>query len=333
MKRFAPSLALAVLAVTLAVPALARDFVQDQAAMFSPATVAQLNSTIGNFNAQTGKEVLVVTVPSLNGANIATAARAAAQQQSLNGVLIYIAKNDRQDYIAIGSAEARARWFTADTTATIRQSMEAQFKAEDFDGGITSAVGGILNVYRSHAGSLQNNGAGANNAVATHTSTSSGGIHISMFWWIVIFVVGFMILRSIMRASGPRNYGPTPPGGPVAGPGGAPMQGYGPMGGGYGGGGNFWSGMLGGLGGAFIGNELFGNRGGGNILGGGSGGADSGGGWNGGAGGGSNDGGGWGNDAGSTDMGSSSGGDFGGGGFGDMGGGGGGDMGGGGGGW
>ena len=140
-----------------------------------------------------------------------------------------------------------------------------------------------------------------------------------MFWWIIIAVVGFLILRSILRAfSAPRYYGGAPGAPPrrqcpSRGPGYGPGYGYG----GFGGGGSFWSGLLGGLGGAWLGNELF--RGGGGIaptqagqlarryrwrLG-------------------RQDAGGWQSDAGQADIGGASGGDWSGGGFGgDMGGGG-----------
>ncbi|MHB8146390.1 MAG: TPM domain-containing protein [Vulcanimicrobiaceae bacterium] len=333
MKRFAASLVLATAALGWALPASARTFVQDQAQMFSPATVAALNQRIGNFNAQTGKEILVVTVPTLNGADIATAASSAAQKQRLNGVIVFIAKNDRHDIILPGRAEVQSGWFTRDTVASIRQSMEAQFKSEDYDGGITTAVGSILGIYRSHLSSLQHGG--APNAVAANAGApSGGGVHIGMFWWIIIFAVGFLIVRAIFRSrSAPRYYppaqggtpgapGPQAPGTPPAGapmpPAGPPMGGYGM--GGYGGGGSFWSGLLGGLGGAWLGNEMFGNHGGG--FGGGmapGGPPDAGGGW----GGGNNDGGGWANDAGQIDTSGGSSGDFGGGGFGDFGGGGG----------
>ena len=75
------------------------DFVQDQAGMFSAATVAQLNERIASFNAQTGKEIVVVTAPSLGGATLQSAAANAFSQQSVNGVLIFIARDDRRDII------------------------------------------------------------------------------------------------------------------------------------------------------------------------------------------------------------------------------------------
>jgi uncharacterized membrane protein YgcG len=335
MKRLSALCALIFAAISI--PAFAATYVQDGANMMSASTVSALDQRIGNFNAQTGKEIVVVTVPSLNGTSLADAAHQAFTQRSVNGVLIFIAKDDRRDIIVPDAAGASAGWFTRDTLDTIRETMESQFKAEDYDGGVTSAVNGILNIYRAHVSTNARrenyNPAGAPIPVST---ARNGGFRISMFWWIVIIVVGFLIIRSIIRAaSGPR-YGPpgVPPG--AVPPGGMPPAGYGQGygGGGFGGGGgSFWSGLLGGLGGAWLGNEMFGNRGGGNALGtdAGAGAASSGdaGSWDGASG----DAGGFASDAGQADMGGASGGDWSGGGFGggDSGGGGG-DFGGGGGG-
>ena len=336
MKRLSAIFALAIGVLLNALPAgAATSFIQDGANMFSPGTVSQLNGEIANFNAQTNKQIVVVTVPSLGGETLQDAAQKVFSEQQVNGILIFIAKDDRKDIIVPG--RATAAFFPPETLRSIRQSMEAQFKNEDFDGGITTAVNSTLDIFRAHLQSAPSaRGATSYNYPATtrggYAQRYNSGVHISMFWWILIIVVGFLIIRSIMRAaSGPRSYG-----GPV-GPGGAPMggPGYGPgYGGGYGpgyyggGGGGFWSGLLGGLGGAFLGNELFGNRGGNTYIEQQPGGvtpADQGGGWGGGA-----DQSGWGSDAGQADMGGASSGDWSGGGFGDSGGGGG-DFGGGGG--
>jgi uncharacterized membrane protein YgcG len=334
------ALACLALALTLsALPAAARDFVQDQAGMFSASTVSSLNERIGSFNAQTGKEIVVMTVPSLGSATLQDAANTAFSQQSVNGVLIFIARDDRRDIIVPDKPGAQAGWFTPDVLSSIRTTMESQFRSEDFDAGITSAVNGVLNVYRAHVGSLRQTGSSPAGVPMTRPSAAtSTGVHISMFWWIIIIVVGFLILRSVMRAMSTPRYGPpgAPPGTPGA-PGGMPPAGYGPgYGAGYGGygggGGSFWSGLLGGLGGAWLGNEMFGNRGfgGGGAIGPADAGQaatpDAGGGW----GSGGDAGGGWQSDAGQAGLGS--GGDWSGGGFGGGDGGGGGDFGGGGGG-
>lgn len=310
----------AVLAGTF--PALAADPIQDGAALFSAGTVSRLDQQIADFTAQTGKQIVVITVPSLNGQPIETAAHQAFSSQGVNGILIYIAKSDRQDHITTGADTAQ--FFPPQTLASIRSTMESQFRDGDYDGGITSAVEGILNVFRAH---LTNGAPAAGNARAypvtqTSPARSSQGGAVHVFFTIALIIIAFLVIRSIFRAmSGPRYYGGpgVPPGGPGPGYGG-PYPGYG--GGYYGGGGGFWSGLLGGLGGAWLGNEMFGNRGttiidnnaGGNMMPG-----DQGGSW------GAPDQGGWGNDAGQ--IGGDSGGDFSGGGFG---GGGGGDFGGGG---
>ena len=284
-----------------------------------------------------------MTVASLGNATLQDAANTAFSQQAVNGVLIFIARDDRRDIIVPDRAGSQAGWFTPDVLGSIRTAMESQFRSENFDAGITGAVDGVLNIYRAHVGSQRQTSSSPAGALVTRPNVAtSTGVHISMFWWIIIIVAGFLILRSVMRAmSAPRYYGPpgSPPG--TGAPGSMPPQGYGPGyggygGGGYGGGGSFWSGLLGGLGGAWLGNEMFGNRGAGSAIGPGDAGQaaapDSGGGWGGG-----DSGAGWQSDAGQAGAGSGgdwSGGGFGGGdgggfGGGDGGGGGGGDSGGG----
>jgi uncharacterized membrane protein YgcG len=331
MTRFGSFAALLLAVLASALPALAAAPIQDGAGMFSTATVSQLDQQISDFTAQTGKQIVVVTVPSLNGKPLDDAAEAVFQQQNVNGVLIFIAKDDRKDILL--PDKATAQFFPEPTIVSIRQSMEGQFKAEDYDGGITTAVTGILNVFRAHLNTAPNNGPAANNAPAVPQTYYPARRHSSgvpVFTIIIFAVLGYLILRSILRAmSGPRYYGGGPGYGQGPGPGAPGGPGYGGPGYGgyggpgyYGGGGGFWSGLLGGLGGAWLGNEMFGNRGttiveqpGGAMTP-----TDQGGSWGGG------NAGGWSNDAGQADMGSSSSGDWGGGGFG----GGGGDFGGGG---
>jgi uncharacterized membrane protein YgcG len=304
MKRtILPALALILAA---SAPAAAKDFIHDDAGMFGASTVSQLNTRISNFNAQTGKEIVVQTVPSVSGGDVRTAAENAFAQNQVNGVLIFIDKGDRKDWIVPDRAAVQAGWWSADTSSSIAGAMESQFKAGDFDGGITSAVASALNVYRSHVSSLR----GAQPSAATSSTyagrqQSQGGGGIPVFWWIVIALVAFFIIRSITRAaSAPRYPGGTPgtaPGPGGYGYGGGPGYGWG------GGGGGFWSGMLGGLGGAFLGNELFGGH---NVGTGAWSNVDPT------AGGTPPDAGGWQSDPGQADLGGSGGGDWGGGGFG-----------------
>jgi uncharacterized protein len=276
MKPQAALAAIAALTLTVAAglaPAFAArsSYVIDDAHLLSQTAIAQINQQVGDFNAQTGKEVVVVTVESLNGGDANAAVEQSFAQQQVNGVEIFIAKNEKQ--IKIAGDKASHQFFPTGAFGAIYQAMRPSFAQGNFDQGVETGVSLVLNTYRGHVSSLNRSRqpAGAVAPVRVRTS-SSGGFNLGFIWWIIILAVIFFIIRGIFRAmSGPRNYG----GGPGYGPGGPGGPGYGGpgYGGGYGGGGgSFWSGMLGGLGGAFLGNELFGNRGG-NIGGGEAGGS------------------------------------------------------------
>lgn len=307
------------LVAAFSAPAAARsNFVQDGAHLFSAATVSSLDTTIGNFNAQTGKEIVVVTVPSLDGQTPQAAAQNVFTQQQVNGVLIFLAKAERVQGII--PDRAAAAFFAPGTVSSIRQAMRGYFRAGDFDGGITTGVNLVLAQYRNHVRSL--GAATASQRVPARRGSTAGGLS---FWWLIlILIAGFLIIRAVFRAMSGRRTMPPGYGGP-GGPGGAGGPGYGGYGGygsGYGGfgGGGFFSGLLGGLGGAFLGNELFGRQNTGYVDNANTAIAPS-------ADAATPDAGGWQSDAGQADMGNASFGDFGGGG----GGGGGGDFGGGGG--
>jgi uncharacterized protein len=251
------ALAALVLVAATFVPAAARDaYVQDGAGLFSQSTVVDLNREIGDFNRQTGKEVVVVTVPSLNGTTIQDAAERTFAQQQVNGILIYMAKTEKKDGIV--PDRAAAQFFPSGSLGNIHQAMRGYFRSGDFDTGITTGVNLILDQYRSHERALS--GGAAQRALVPSSrpnSQSMGGGAMSLIFLVLVLLAGFMIIRGIFRAmSGPRVM---PPGyGPGPGYGGGPGYGAGPgYGYGGGGGGGFFSGLLGGLGGAWLGNELF----------------------------------------------------------------------------
>jgi uncharacterized protein len=261
----------ALAAVTIAIgafvaPALAAEYVHDGASLLSPATVSQLDTTIGDFYAHTHKEVLVDTVPSLDGASAADAAERVFAQQRVNGVLIYIAKAEHK--IEIVPDRASRQFFPSGSFQTIYSAMSSSFKAGDFNAGVTTGVNLIINTYRGHEGALRERRT-ENYVPATTTQvvrSNTGGFNMGFIWWLIVLAIIFFVVRMIFRAMvGPRMYPPGYGGGPGPGApyGGGPGYGgpgYGPGYGYGGGGGGFWSGLLGGLGGAWLGNEMFGGN-------------------------------------------------------------------------
>jgi uncharacterized membrane protein YgcG len=268
--KFLTAIALVAGLAGIAAPAFARDsYVMDGGALFSSATVSALNQKIADFNRQTGKEVVVVTVPSLDGRTPRDAAERAFAQNQVNGVMIFLAKAEKVDFVV--PDRSAARFFPPGETQSIHNAMRGYFRSGDFDQGITTGVDLVLGQYRSHIGSLRRTSEAPAGGIVPSTTTTarSGGFSMSWIWLILIAIAAFLIIRALFRAmAGPRMYPPGYGGGPGA-PGYGPGYGGMGMGGGMGGGGSFWSGLLGGLGGAFIGNELFGNRGGFGGIGGG----------------------------------------------------------------
>jgi uncharacterized membrane protein YgcG len=299
------STALVVLALNLT-PAVARDqYVVDNAHLFSTQAVQAANTRINDFEATTGKEIFVYTTPSLDGATVDSAAERVFAQQQVNGVMIFISKDPKK--IGVYPDRASRTFFPAETTSSIRSAIVASFNAGNFDEGLQNGVSLTMSLYRSHLPARTSYNPNA--VVVRH---QSGGFSMGWIFFFLIIVVAFLVLRALFRAlfaprvappmSGP--YGVNP--GPM-GYGGGPGYGYG--GGGGFGGGVFWSGLLGGLGGAWLGNEIFGQHNiGGNFGGAGFGGTDVGGGAGG------VDQSGFQSDPGQIDLGNSSSGDWGGGG-------------------
>jgi uncharacterized protein len=267
MKLLAASAALALTAfLGSALPAsAARDgYVIDNAHLFSATAISAVNTKISALKAQTGKEIVIDTEPTLNGQTAPAFAEKVFSAQQVNGLLIFVAKPT----IGVVPDTASQRWFTKSTTASIQSSVRGYFKSSDFDGGLNAGVDSAISIYQQHLSALNQPAQHRyvqQQPVTTHQDVGGGfGLMSWIFLLIGLFVV-VMIVRAIFRAmSGPRvGYGPGPGGPGYGGPGYG--GGYGPGYGG-GGGGGFFSGLLGGLGGAFIGNELFGNRGGETII-------------------------------------------------------------------
>src|SRR5690348_3157631 len=82
--------------------AFAATYIQDNGNMFSSGAKNQATQTIDRLAQRTHKEILVLTVSSLNGQDAASAANAAFSQNRVNGVLIFASRQDRRLEIVVG---------------------------------------------------------------------------------------------------------------------------------------------------------------------------------------------------------------------------------------
>lgn len=88
-------------------PSPRASYVVDSAKVFSAAAVAELDTLLSELHVGAGPEVVIMTVPTLDGATIDDYARRVATQWSIgdenrkDGVLVLIAPNDRQVRIEV----------------------------------------------------------------------------------------------------------------------------------------------------------------------------------------------------------------------------------------
>ena len=233
--------------------------VVDNAHLLSVSQTMDITSKLAALEAGTGRQLVVATVPSLEGKTIEDYGYrlgrtwAIGQKGKDDGVLLLVAPNEHEVRIETGYG---ARVFVTDAVSSviIRDGITPKFKAGDMGGGIAAGVDQLVQFMSLPAAEMQKRAAAIGDQEKQRASRSgSPGIVPIIFWMIIILFVIIPIVRGV----GGRRYGGRRGGvGPVI------LWGSG-LGGLGGGGGSSWGGGFGGGGGGFSG-------GGGSFGGGGS---------------------------------------------------------------
>lgn len=223
----------------------ATSFVDDSGKFFSEATIKELTSRIERIKNATGKEVYVVTVGKLTGKTIDEAAVLFGRTRQVNGIVIYISKEPSKLAVKVGTNTARL--ITNEKQLMVRDTMLQAFKEKRFDDGILQAVGLLENQMRHKSVGMTTN-PNKQPPIQGEPRRAKG-----TNWLLLLILIGggFLILRIILRAMSGGQAQQGLPGGASPGLGGQPGM---PGGGG---GGGFMNSLLGGLGGAMLGNWLF----------------------------------------------------------------------------
>ncbi len=146
------SLALAVFAAALAFaapnfPELSGPVV-DGAGILSSGTRASLESTLRDYEARSGHQLVVATVPSLEGYDIREYGNllfrhwALGDKQRNDGALLLVAPNDRKVSIEVGYG-AEGELTDAISRVIVDNAILPRFKTGDYDGGIAAGVDDI----------------------------------------------------------------------------------------------------------------------------------------------------------------------------------------------
>lgn len=220
--------------------------VVDDAALLSPAQEQALTDKLAALETQSGRQLVVATIPDLQGYDIADYGYRLGREWGIgdkaknDGALLIVAPNERKIRIEVGYG-MEGLLTDAQSSQIIRDAITPRFKAGDMPGGIDAGVAEIGAIM-----TLPPEEAKARAAAAEAAARKGSGGHVGgmAMIWVIIMVVAFIALASRRRGTGKRYRSGS----------GMPIILWGPGDSDWGGGGSGWGGGgFGGGGGGFSG--------------------------------------------------------------------------------
>lgn len=206
-------LLLALAALLLPAAASAQDYpprpagpVYDGADMLSPATEAALDARLRDYNRETGRAVVVATVPTLNGQPIEPYATGLFAEWGIGGaqrdqgLLLLIAREDRKLRIEVGYG-LHPYFGGIMAGRVINDVITPRFKAGDFDGGVNAGVDAII----EHLNRSPEDAAAVAEAAeaAAAQESGEGGFPVGALFWLVFL---FFFILPALRGGRRRRY-------------------------------------------------------------------------------------------------------------------------------
>jgi len=172
------------------VPALQRRVV-DTASMLSPTTIRQLDDMLAALEASDSTQIVVLTIPSLEGENIEEFSLKVVekwqigQQEFDNGALLLIAKNDRKIRIEVGyGLEGSLTDLVAGRI--IREIITPRFRDGNFDLGVIDGISAMI-------GSVKGEFDGSTLPAKNHEQSGD------LYGFLVFFLFAFFSLGRLLR--------------------------------------------------------------------------------------------------------------------------------------
>lgn len=179
----------------------------DAASILPDAEEAELDRKLRDYNMRTGRALMVVSVTSLDGEDVATYANnlghawGVGGKESDQGLIFLVAPTERKVRIETGYGLEQ---YLPDVLASriIREQVTPKFKANDLPGGINAGIDAItaqLDRDPAEAKAI----AEAAKAAASQRSTDSKGSNVaSVVFWLVMMIV----MISLFSRRGRRGY-------------------------------------------------------------------------------------------------------------------------------
>jgi uncharacterized protein len=179
--------------------ALAYDFpaltgrVVDDAHILSSGTVQQLDASLAAFENQSGDQVVVATIPSLQGGSIEDYGYQLGRQWGIgqkdknNGAILIVVPNEHKVRIEVGYG-LEGTLTDALSSVIIQSVILPQFRKGDMEQGVLAGTDAIISVLGGHA----------DQAMAQAGHNASQGVPfnllLSIFLWVLFLVARFYLL-------------------------------------------------------------------------------------------------------------------------------------------
>lgn len=202
-------------AALISVAAQAQDYpprptgpIYDGAEILSPATEAELDQRLRDYNRDTGRAIVVATIPSLDGEPIEPYATGLFSHWGIGGekrdqgLLLLIAKEDRKLRIEVGYG-LHPYFGGIMAGRVINDVIVPRFKQGDFDSGVTQGIDAIV----AHLARSPEDAIAVEEAAkaAEAQRQNEGGFPVGAVIWIA-FIVFFFVLPMLRGRGRRRRY-------------------------------------------------------------------------------------------------------------------------------
>ena len=193
--------------------------VLDGAAIIPDDREAALVEQLSAYNKATGRALMVVTVPSLDGEDVATYANnlghawGVGGKETVQGLILLVAPTERKVRIEVGYGLEE---YLPDVLAgrIIREQITPAFKAGDYPGGISAGINAIMAQLNRDPAEAKAVAEAAKAAEASRSNSQSGASEFgsAVFWIILILFFMFAFGRRGRSGSRYRRHGGIDPG-------------------------------------------------------------------------------------------------------------------------
>jgi uncharacterized protein len=182
--------------------------VVDDAHILSPQTQAELTQELAGLEQKTSRQLIVVTVPSLQGYDIADygyqlgRAWGVGQKQTNNGALFIVAPNDRKVRVEVGYG-LEGVLTDAISNVILQREVLPRFRQKDMEGGVVAGTRALVEQLSLDTSTAEQRAAAAEQQQAQQQSYARRSAHGgNPLAGLIVFFVIIWVITAVLRGGG-----------------------------------------------------------------------------------------------------------------------------------